>query len=119
MWGILLLAAMTLADVEKLLEQGRNLSANPLQRLEQRLKANPDDAAVRIQLLAWYTENASTAGEATAKAARVDHILWFLKYEPKNPVLTHSSAVGKLNCETKPTSRDEEQACELQERQRK
>jgi hypothetical protein len=119
MWGILLFAAMTLADVEKLLEQGRNLSANPLQRLEQRLKANPDDAAARIQLLAWYTENASTAGEATAKVARVDHILWFLKYDAKNPVLTHSSGVGKLNCETKPTSRDEEQACELQERQRK
>jgi hypothetical protein len=119
MWGILLFAAMTLAEVERLLEQGRNLSANPLQRLEQRLKSNPDDAAARIQLLAWYTENESTAGEATAKAARVDHILWFLKYDAKNPVLTHSSGVGKLNCDAKPASRDEEQACELQERQRK
>lgn len=119
MWGILLLAVMTVAQVEKLLEQGRNLSANPLQRLEQRLKSNPDDAAARIQLLAWYTENASTAGEATAKAARVDHILWFLENDAKNPVLTHASGVGKLNCETKPTSRDEERACELQGRGRK
>jgi len=116
---MLFFTAMTLANVEKLLEQGRNLSANPLQRLEQRLKENPDDAAARIQLLAWYTENGSTAGEATAKAARVDHILWFLKYEPKNPVLTHSSGVGTLDCGTKPASREEEQACELQERQRK
>jgi hypothetical protein len=118
MLGILLFAVMTLAEVDRLLEMGRNLSANPLQRLEQRLKDNPDNAAIRIQLLAWYTENASTAGEATAKAARVEHILWFLKSEPGNPVLTHKSGVGRLECDGKAGSRDEEEACELQ-RQRK
>ncbi len=116
---MLLFAVMTLAEVDRLLEVGRNLSANPLQRLEQRLKTNPDDGPVRIQLLAWYTENASTAGEATALAARVEHILWFLKNEPNNPVLAHKSGVGRLECEGKLSSSDHEKACELQARQRK
>ena len=116
---MLLFAVMTLAEVDWLLEVGRNLSANPLQRLEQRLKTNPDDGPVRIQLLAWYTENASTAGEATALAARVEHILWFLKNEPNNPVLAHKSGVGHLECESKLSSSDHEKACELQARHRK
>jgi len=119
MWGMLLFAVMTLAEVDRLLEQGRNLSANPLQRLEQRLKTNPDDAPVRIQLLAWYTENGSTAGEATALAARVEHILWFLQNDAGNPVLPHKSGVGRLDCEGKLSSTDHEKACALQARQRK
>ena len=116
---MLLFSLMTLAEVDRLLEQGRNLSANPLQRLEQRLKTNPDDGPLRIQLLAWYTENASTAGEATALAARVEHILWFLQNDATNPVLRHTSGVGRLDCEGKLSSADHERACELQARQRK
>ena len=116
---MLLFAVMTLAEVDRLLEQGRNLSANPLQRLEQRLKTNPDDGPVRIQLLAWYTENGSTAGQATALAARVEHILWFLQNDAGNPVLSHKSGVGRLECEGNLSSPDHEKACALQARQRK
>lgn len=96
--SLLLALALSPADVDRLLAEGRQLSANPLQRLEQRLGTEPDNAAIRVQLLAWYTENASTAGVESAKAARADHILWLIAYDPHNPVLVHRSGVAQLHC---------------------
>jgi len=83
-----------------LLKHGRALSAADADKLEQRVKKKPDDEEARIQLLSYYAAPPDGADLSTVKAARLRHILWLVKKDPKDGLgLFHvSTGVYRLHC---------------------
>ena len=60
--------------------QGRKLTEEEIQKLEEKLQANPEDLMSRIKVLGWYSGKRFTS-ESAAKA-RAKHILWIIQNHP-------------------------------------
>jgi hypothetical protein len=72
-------------DVQKtfdLLKKGANLAPKDAERLEERLKKEPDDQEARIELLSFYAARPSDLDLTTVKATLSRHILWLIENEP-------------------------------------
>ena len=61
---------------------GRNLTPEQVASLEAKLAMDPNDVAVRTQLLAYYGGSRSFRDQS-AKEAKREHALWFIRNSPE------------------------------------
>jgi TonB family protein len=89
-----------LNTVVPLLAKGRGLSVAEAEDLEARLRKTPEDAVVRIQLLAYYTSVPKDLGIAKVREARAHHILWLIEQDPETAVALSKAGTGvhRLHC---------------------
>lgn len=71
------------ADVGQLVRAGSGLSRQEVERLEARLKADPDDLADRARLLGYYFASLRVLGADATMQARRRHILWIIRNHPE------------------------------------
>ncbi len=75
------------ATATRLAREGRGLSAQQVNELEDRLKDTPDDLPARARLLGYYFMTAiRVAGPEATRAARRRHILWLIEHHPGNDI---------------------------------
>ena len=65
---------------------GRNLTPEQVASLEEKLATDPDDAATRTQLLGYYGGRRSIRDQSAKKAKR-EHALWFIRNSPGSEIL--------------------------------
>jgi tetratricopeptide (TPR) repeat protein len=82
-----------IANLALVLRDGRKLSAQEAERLEQSLEREPEDLASRARLLAYYFSGSIKDRGAEAKiAARRRHILWLVQHHPESELAGTSVA---------------------------
>jgi len=93
-------AAVESKQVFELLKSGRALPAARVLELEGALTKNPEIAEARIELLAYYTARPAGMDLDAIKAARLRHILWIIKNEPKTGLglFAPATSVYRINC---------------------
>lgn len=64
----------------------RNLSSEQVASLEEKLAQDPSDVAVRTQLL-WYYGGPRSFRDQSAKEAKREHALWFIRNSPESEIL--------------------------------
>jgi tetratricopeptide (TPR) repeat protein len=82
----------TMIEVQRLLADGRKLTAEQSSALEDAVKRKPDDADSRIKLLAYLLIRQSTP---EARKARQAHVIWLIENQPRSPV--HGTGYAGLN----------------------
>lgn len=84
-----------------LLKNGAGLSTKVAKELESFLEKHPDDEESRIRLLSYYSAVPAGADLSAVKAARLSHILWLIKNDPKDGLGLFKLATGvyRLHCQ--------------------
>ena len=71
------------ASARQLADEGRALTREDAERLENELKSSPDDPATRTRLLGYYfARSLRLSGPAVTLGARRRHILWLIQNRP-------------------------------------
>ena len=65
---------------------GRNLTPEQVASLEEKLATDPDDLPARTQLLGFYG-GVRSIRDQSAKEAKREHVLWFIRNSPESEVL--------------------------------
>ena len=65
---------------------GRNLTPEQVASLEEKLAADPGNVTVRTQLLGYYG-GVRSFREQSAKEAKREHMLWFIRNSPESEIL--------------------------------
>lgn len=73
-------------SVRNAIVEGRNLTPEQVASLEAKLAMDPSDVAVRTQLLAYYGGSRSFRDQS-AKEAKREHALWFIRNSPDSEIL--------------------------------
>ncbi len=74
-------------DLQGEVRKGWKLASNQAAALEHQLGGNPEDLAVRAQLLGYYWRQ-----RGTGRAKHTEHVLWFIENEPGSEVLAGPAA---------------------------
>lgn len=83
-------------SVHEAILASRNLTPEQVASLEAKLAVNPTDLAVRTQLLAFYGGSRSLRDQS-AKEAKREHALWFIRNSPESEILgTPSSQTNHI-----------------------
>ena len=69
-------------DTWRLTNQGRKLSSQEAENLEEKLKGNPNDLSMRTILLAYYFGKY----ESQVREAKQKHILWIIENHPESEI---------------------------------
>jgi TonB family protein len=102
--GIILSSVVFPANVDavwKYMKEGKALSAAAAAGLERNVESHPGDSPSRIKLLAYYAAQVGTPEAATAKSARLKHILWLIEKDPKEGfgVFEVATGIARVNCQ--------------------
>jgi hypothetical protein len=83
-----------------LLKRGTALTPSDAEKLEARVQDNADDREARIQLLSYYAAMPAGTNMSAVKAARLKHILWIIKNDPKDGLGLFQVATGvyRMHC---------------------
>ena len=73
-------------SVHDAVRAGRNLTPEQAASLEEKLAADPDDVTARTQLLGYYG-GARSFRDPSAKEAKREHVLWFIRNSPESEIL--------------------------------
>ena len=73
-------------SVRDAIVEGWNLTPDQVASLEEKLAMDPSDVAVRTQLLAYYGGSRSFRDQS-AKEAKREHALWFIRNSPESEIL--------------------------------
>jgi hypothetical protein len=94
-------AQLDSAKVFALLKKGAELSAEKSEVLEKKLKAKPNDADSRIQLLSYYASPPQHLDLKTIKAARARLVAWVIENDPANGLGLFQIVTGvyRINCQ--------------------
>ncbi len=72
-------------QAETYVREGRSLTAEQAQALEQKLKDSPDDVVARHKLLGYYF--AARIKDRSTRGAAIPHVLWLIEHHPDSVIL--------------------------------
>lgn len=81
----------------RLAQDGKRLTAEQAQKLEEQLKANPNDLSLRTQLIGYYHPKAFRSEDACK--ARCSHLLWIIENHPDAAIAGLPEAMLHLQLE--------------------